>query len=140
MKINKVNRYTCDFCGKHKYSASHMKKHEEVCTKNPERKCRCCRFVDGTTKSIKDLIPILPNPNDYKDEFRGFSDELTKEANAGLVGLRLATDDCPACIMAAIRQAGIPVTLVTDFHYKEELESVTQEYWSQQTLNDHYDR
>lgn len=138
MKTKKVNRYSCDFCDKHKYSASHMKRHEEICTKNPNRKCRCCRFVDAVTVNIKDLIAVLPNPNDYKDEYGNFSDDLTKKANEGLVVLRIGTNNCPACIMAAIRQAGIPVPMVTDFHYKEELESVTSEYWNQQVSRENY--
>lgn len=141
MKTKKVNRYTCDFCAKHKYSAGHMKRHEKNCTKNPNRECACCRFVDGTTKNIKDLISILPNPNDYKDEYGNFADALGLDANEALVGLRAVTNDCPACIMAAIRQAGIPVPVVTDFKYKEELENVMAEYNNELATTDYnYDR
>lgn len=139
MKTKKVNRYTCDFCAKHKYSAGHMSRHEEVCTKNPQRKCRCCRFVDGVTQDIKDLIPLVPDLSDYKDENGSFDDLLTKEANKALITLREKTKNCPACIMAVIRQSGIPVTMVTEFKYKEELENVTKEYWDSKCLQDHHD-
>ena len=85
-------RYYCDFCGKGTGSASFMIRHEPTCTNNPHRVCRMHR-TDGF-----DGEPQKP------------LSELTPFALAGdVAGLRAVTGGCPACMLAAMRQAPWPV-------------------------------
>lgn len=113
MKTKKVNRYYCDFCNKGGCAAGHMKKHELHCTMNPDRICQMCQ-VAGNYEPTKlvDLIAILKDeklahiiPNSTGDY-----DKLPR-------ALRDASNDCPACILAAIRQSG--QTGIFDWDYRE---------------------
>jgi len=74
---------------------------------------------------------MLPNPAEYvkidESDNKVFDGELTVAANKALEALREATDNCPACILAAIRQAGVPVPMVTDFHWTTEMKAVWTE-------------
>ena len=126
MKIKQVNRYTCDFCGKKGYSKGHMRKHELHCTKNPDRECRVCKMVEGEQKPLAVLLGLLPTPIEVEDEygFRQFDAGTTESVNEALKGLRDACDSCPACIMAALRQKGIPVPMATDFNFSAEMKSL----------------
>ncbi len=51
-------------------------------------------------------------------------EELSVLVNAALPALREATENCPACILAALRQRGIPVPSVNGFNFTEEMKSV----------------
>ena len=91
MRKEKRWRYYCDFCGKSGGHPWHMKNHESSCTANPERKCRMCEYAGGGHGlSMKELIDVL-----------GLGGE------DGLKRLREATENCPACMLAAIRQSRI---------------------------------
>lgn len=91
MKITTVKKYTCDFCKKSKYTPQSMKLHEKHCTLNPARECRMCYFAFGSeTSPMSELLNI------YGD---GSDENLNR--------LRKHIDDCPACILATIRQAKI---------------------------------
>ena len=96
MKKFKTWRYKCDFCGKNGYQAASMRKHEEGCTANPDRICRVHKYVTGgeepTVPKISDLIAVL-QAHKY-------------DIDHGLKELREAADDCPCCILAALRQSG----------------------------------
>ena len=129
-----VWRYQCDFCGKRKYSAPAMGRHERHCTLNPNRVCRVCKmsregFVRGEADQpdLKTMIAILPDPGKYiiEDE-HGQRTYLGLGAAVELVipALREAAQNCPACIMAALRQRKIPVPMVESFDYKNEMEAV----------------
>lgn len=131
MRVKRVNRYYCDFCKKSGCSAGHMKRHEKHCTMNPKRACGMCSFNDGgVSPPMSKLIKLLPDPESYRseDEFGpSYSGALSTAANKALKGLRDEVEDCPACILAAIRQAGIPAPMVTDFNYGKECKS----FWSE---------
>lgn len=124
MKVKKVNRYSCDFCKKRTFTAHSMRKHEEHCTMNPDRKCGMCRYADHDQPVLKDLIVVLP--------VEGSNYEWFGEAvNDALPKLREAAANCPACIMAALRQAKIPVPMVDDFKFKDECEAFLAEHSSE---------
>ncbi len=132
MKTKLVNRYYCEFCKKSGCSAPHMAKHERRCTMNPKRECGVCGLVGSSeTRPIRELTALLPDPDAFIENrglsWEGFSDEITPAANATLPELRDATENCPACILAAIRQRGIPVHMVTDFGWTSEMEAVWAE-------------
>ena len=86
-------RYYCDYCKKSGGSGSAMAIHEKHCTMNPNRVCRfCATGADWGMEQhpIGDLIAAL-----------GCGDE------AGMKALRELAQDCPACMLAAIRQSGL---------------------------------
>jgi len=81
-------RYYCDHCNKGNGSPSAMRRHEAGCTKNPNRVCRMCALV--------------------RDEFGGpeqrcLSDLTAILQAAGFKAMCDAANDCPACILAALR-------------------------------------
>jgi len=128
----KVNRYYCEFCKKSGGAAGHMKKHEEHCTLNPKRFCGYCHMSEEEQPNIADLLAILPNPKEYEHQdaeydcfyYRG----LEEAVDAVLPKLREACNNCPACIVAALRQKGIPVPLVSSFNFKAECQSVWNDF------------
>jgi len=124
LKVKLVNQYKCDFCGKRGYSAMHMRKHERHCTMNPNRVCRMCEKNGTAQQEMKDLLCILPSPVKVKStcwmsELKNIEQfENIDEINKAIDSLRDKVESCPVCILAAIRQKGIPVP-ATDFDFKK---------------------
>ena len=83
-------------------------------------------------KDISELTMLLPSPADYDGSdgggYRVFCDEFVAKVEGSMNELRKKTDNCPACIMAAIRQKGIPVKLVKSFEFTAEMEAIFAEY------------
>ncbi len=131
MRVRKVNRYYCDFCKKAGGSGGHIRKHEDHCTMNPQRGCGVCGILKAEQKPMADLLACLPDPLPYveEDEFDAvsYSAELTVAVNAALPALRDLAGSCPACILAAIRQKGIPVPMVTSFNWTSEMDAIWAE-------------
>lgn len=107
MKTKKVNRYYCEFCKKSGCSAGHIKKHELHCTMNPNRECGMCLLVENKTIHMSEMLAVIPESYTRKD----LSDSITK--------IRILSNNCPACILAAIRQSGVEPYLF-DFSYQQE--------------------
>jgi len=124
MTRRQVWQYRCEFCGKRGLSSGHMKAHEKSCTANPERVCRFHPRLTGepAKRSARELTALL-----------AFGKE-----SYGMKEVREAAENCPICILAAVRQSGIqkwdgdpespPIDLGFDF--KAELKSA----W--ETIND----
>lgn len=131
-------RYYCDHCKKVGGSGFHMAKHEVGCTLNPDRKCGLCVHLSGGWgEQLPDMLALFPDPEKFKrveswdagEDFGGAGecewpdDEALRAAvHAVLPKLREMTEDCPVCILAALRQKGIPVPVVTDFNFTKELD------------------
>lgn len=81
-------RYYCDHCSKGSGSPSAMRRHERGCTANPQRICGMCSMLarEGGPEPAPPL-PVLLSALDAD----GFS-AMCELAN-----------DCPACILAALR-------------------------------------
>jgi len=125
-----VKRYFCDFCKKANLRVNAMVKHEKHCTLNPNRECRVCTLINGGHgHDISELTAILPDPTFYLDNVRQFyggdknERNLMNEIQEAMPKLIEATDGCPACIMAALRQKKIPVHMA-DFDFKEQMKEV----------------
>jgi len=137
MIIIKKNRYYCEYCKKSGGAANWIKKHEERCTLNPNRYCGYCHLLEGARSineeppKLADLMAILPNPDKYvlSDEW-GFTSYpgLEEAVDAVLPKLREMCNDCPACIMAALRQKGIPVPVAKNFDFKKECQSIWSDF------------
>ena len=139
MRTKMVKRHWCDFCDKAGLSASAMARHEKHCTMNPNRACRVCGMVadgrdsDFVPQTVAQLSALLPEPITLVDDFGGkrFQDGFEDSVNAAIPTLRAASGDCPACMMAALRQAKIPVPCAAPaFDFTTEM----KEIWS--NIND----
>lgn len=104
MRKRRVWRYYCDFCKKANCSSYAISQHELHCTMNPNRSCRMCKWQRNNKLTITEM----------------------KEALAiSLNRLRFLVQ-CPACILATIRQSGESPYGKYDFEYGKEAET----YWA----------
>jgi hypothetical protein len=133
MRFKLVKRFYCDFCKKANLQARAMTKHETHCTLNPNRKCRACVLINGGYGcDLQEAMTLLPDPTNYNNVV-GFDDEnqyskLMAGIEEALPKLREYTENCPACIMAALRQKKIPVPMAKDFDFKLEMQEVFSEH------------
>ena len=74
------------------------------------------------------MIAVLPDPKDHEieDEYNAiyYGNGFEEAIEAGMVKLREAAGNCPACILAALRQRGIPVPVAKSFSFTKEMESI----------------
>lgn len=129
MRQKKIWRYYCDFCRKANCSKSAISKHEERCTNNPNRVCGMCKMLEQAQPSIPDLIALIPpmvvsQEGDCLDWIAWKDDS---EAGIALQRIRKATGNCPACILATLRQAKVPVPMMQGFNFSEECKKIWQE-------------
>lgn len=125
MRVRTVKRYYCDFCKKAGLQKRAMIKHEAHCTMNPDRGCRMCIFVHGNTPApMKDLLGILPAYPAFTFEHGPIYQEFVESVKLALPILRYKTDNCPACIMSALRQKRIPVPMLDDFNFTAECKEI----------------
>lgn len=137
MKTKLVKRHWCDFCNKAGLQAHAMAKHEKHCTLNPARDCRVCGLLGGSVRvgveRMALLVEMLPDPTEYLASpwvdvsEVGMHQRFTDSLQAAMKELRKEVDDCPACIMAALRQKKIPVPMVDGFDFKSEMQSILNE-------------
>jgi hypothetical protein len=145
VKAVKRWRYYCDHCKKVSGLRTAMEKHEKGCTLNPARDCGICGFINGGMQvSTAELLLLLPDPKTFvRHQSEDFGPDIgvtewdehddaamCAAVHAVLPKLRELTDDCPACILASLRQKGIPVPVITDFNFTEEMKA------AQQRMND----
>ena len=84
-------RYYCDHCNKGNGSPSAMRRHERGCTANPQRVCGMCakmRSADAPAPSRDELLQVMD-----RDGFKAMCE---------------AADNCPACILSALRVRNMP--------------------------------
>lgn len=142
MKVKKVNRYYCEYCKKSGCSGYWMKKHEQRCTMNPNRTCGYCDLLNQPQPEISDLLAILPDPKEYvetDDENRNWwysSIMLDTHLEEAMPKLRELAGNCPACIMSALRQKGIPVPMAQSFDFKVECQKIWDEVNSENLRKD----
>ena len=121
-------RYYCEFCKKSGGSGGHMQKHENGCTLNPKRHCGMCDISGGFQEPIESLVAIVEKhiymAVDVCKHSGIESITVLGDRKGMLAELGDKTENCPACMMAAIRQAGVPVP-ATGFDYKDHY----KEFW-----------
>jgi len=139
VKKRKVWRYTCEFCGKSNCSASAMSTHERHCTKNPKRVCRMCQRVGDEQRPMAELIAAIrytpiPGCEEYQiiDLGDGVKVGSPRQFARDIGELRRISHNCPACILAALRQVTEPADeLVTNddgFVWKNESKAWIDDY------------
>ena len=111
------------------FQAHAMARHEKHCTLNPQRECRVCKLLEDsqdfgfTPAPLAQLVAMLPK---YPYVFSSDGEEgvfFVELANA-ITDVRAASGNCPACIMAALRQAKIPVPMVENFDFTAEMKTI----------------
>lgn len=149
MKSEKRWRYQCDYCKKWGGSAPHMKKHELHCTLNPRRECGMCKIVAGGRDSdfvqspLAEIVASLPDPEILLSSQWDFRNELASEQTmqtgiqTALSELRRKTGNCPACMLAALRQRGHCVPMFEGFNYKTESEDALRMWSEDQNRQDY---
>ena len=80
---------------------------------------------------MSDLLQILPKPEIIEDEYGCLTLTNTEKIEAVMPELRKATQDCPACNLAVLRQKGIPIPAVHSFNFTEECKS----WWADFNIN-----
>ncbi len=133
MRVKKVNRYYCDFCKKANCSGRSISKHEKRCTMNPNRECGMCQLYENEQRPISELLAILPEPEPLivrNRDWDGSEDirQLEEAVKIALPKLRDLSGDCPACILAALRQKKIYVTIANEFGF--DFKKECQEIWN----------
>ena len=130
MKIKKVLQYTCDFCGKKKYTKSSAVLHEKHCTSNPNRECRMCIYSSGARGNLSELIKLLPDISNRKS-FQDNTDLISDLKTIYIPKLQEASDNCPACIWAALKQSGIAKFLTGQmkeiYDFRKEMQEIFNE-------------
>jgi hypothetical protein len=131
MRERTCKRYYCDWCNKAGMQRGAMEKHEKHCTLNPNRDCRMCAIITGGHPlPMDDLKRMLPAPKDFENipfnhhTWTGGEDKLVDAVKLAMPALRELVDNCPACIMAALRQRDIPVPMVEGFDFAKECAAV----------------
>lgn len=99
-----------------------------------------CEEAGNRPIEMNELLALLPEMKEFTymdaDQYSySVSDELI--IHEAIEALREKTENCPACILAAIRQKGIIVG-VTPFDYKKEVEIFWGEVNSMKQEQDHY--
>ncbi len=126
MITKRVNRYYCEHCKKAGQVARHIERHERHCTMNPFRICRVCPLVDSEQQPIRTLMAVLPEESigtdwegcELSNGWPGIDEAVKK--------LRDLSGGCPACMMAALRQKGIPVPAASEFDFKADMAGIFQ--------------
>lgn len=120
-------RYFCDHCKKSGGSASHMTKHERGCTANPNRVCGVCARIGLNAAPLAELITLVKTIG--KPEYSEYTDyswwSLDK---AAFTALEEKADNCPCCILAALRQGNGQQTHDVDFDFKQAIKDVWKDY------------
>jgi hypothetical protein len=117
MKEKLVKRYYCEFCRKGMSQRPAMEKHETHCTLNPNRRCKMCIIITGGDEPVpmSELAALLPGEVDHP-----FSNPVAE----ALPNLREKVDNCPCCIMAALRQKGLAGYVTTEFDFRKECQAI----------------
>lgn len=80
MRTKRVTRYYCDHCGRGKFHADSMARHESICYRNPQRKCLLCEGDPG----------------------QAISDERKRQIEGRKAACRTVAGECPDCMMAFV--------------------------------------
>jgi hypothetical protein len=91
----------------------------------------------GEAPDLKQIIAALPDIADYPDKEIGSGSDAYTDPHPGLADaldalmprLRELSYDCPACLLAAMRQKHIPVHFAQQFNYRKEAKSIRDEYY-----------
>lgn len=128
--MRKVKRwkYYCEYCGKSGGHAGHMRNHESSCTANPFRHCNLCDIVQQSNPKMADMIRLIKKTARIKKDKDDWGLSITLENESEVMeAIRDIADNCPMCIMSALRQHGHPY-LFESWDMKAEMKSFWNDY------------
>ena len=141
MRQQKRWRYYCDFCKKVGGQRHAMEKHEKACTANPERVCGLCQHCGEDQPKLTTLtgfidsycadLPRVKFEWDDEEHLEASGDKL----DPMLKELEALANHCPACTLAALRQAKTKTW--SNFNFKAKLDA----WWEEENANrepEHY--
>lgn len=111
---------------------------------NPNRLCGMCKAARLEQQSMADLVAALRSKMVAKSDTDG---EAVIDASEGFQELQAISGGCPACILAAIRQADIhpsgwdpntPAVIGADFDYKKAVETFWADHSRWNDARDYY--
>lgn len=117
--------YYCDHCAKSGRSASHMKKHEMHCTKNPKRECRMCKCVNNKQPEMETMLCVIGTAEQMAD-----NETNMLRFDINVTPIRDITHNCPACILAALRQYEGGKRHFNGFDFKKEAKEWLDDFYS----------
>ena len=109
-------RYYCDFCKVSKGQKAAMVRHEKGCTANPNRQCGLCDLA-GLSHELTELTAFINETCEGEDQNDLYGDRVADV----LKELEDKAEQCPACTLAAIRQA--KVKIYPNFDFKKKMEA-----------------
>lgn len=116
MRAIKRWRYYCDFCKKATGTRHSMAKHEKGCTANPGRVCGLCALAGQPQRSMAELLAKA------YELFDGIAihDLCGPKGDEAAKAFREFAGNCPACILAALRQSDFDVPWIQNFDFRTE--------------------
>lgn len=106
MRVKTKTVYYCDFCSKRLFRQHSMAKHERHCTMNPGRTCRWAQLEYGSRTRYGE--------HSFRRGLPRWVRLLAPLTKADLDRVRERVGECPACMLAALRQSGV------EYHYDYE--------------------
>ncbi len=126
MKRVKKWVYYCEHCKKSGRSASHMARHEQRCTGNPDRECGMCGVLGDTQEdyrvvvatlrerfgsdidAVKEVIAVEIERDGWSATRADINDGKEHEYNLPTAkDIDALIGECPACILTVIRMLDI---------------------------------
>ena len=141
MTRKQVWQYRCGYCGKRGLSSGAMGRHEKRCTLNPDRICGVCAYCKKEQPKLYDLLAMLPKADPSRiawpkvdwvaetlspeskaaeDAVKAYREGLREQVKKVWDDLYQASDECPACTLAALRQSGC-APVVDWWKFKDDL-------------------
>lgn len=140
MRAYRTWKYVCDYCDKRGGSKWHMERHEKRCTMNPKRECGMCTIIDNDgAYNTKKLVAIVVNHAIAHPNGPWTMEHDKRKMKELVEKLRMESEDCPACILAAFRQANLQMDEKEwlpwhdcGFDFKTEAAAVMTEFYQNQ--------
>ena len=137
MRQAKRWRYYCDFCKKSGGRKDCIVKHERGCTARPDRTCGLCEHCGEVQPELSSLTGFIDtyckdlpryeieDHNPHREMLSVSGDKLDPMVE----GLGKLANECPACMLAALRQA--ETETYSNFKFKERLDA----WWAEENAN-----
>ena len=129
MRQAKRWRYYCDYCKKSGGRKDCIVKHERGCTARPDRICGLCEHTGVSQPEMGALTGFI---DDYCKEIPrqdGYITVSGDKLDPMLGGLDKLANSCPACMLAALRQA--KTETYSNFNFKKKLDA----WWAEENAN-----
>lgn len=107
---------------------------------NPNRTCGVCAMMEDEdfAAPLAELVAMWPNVRNYDLSDPQDNARLGRDVVVAIDDVRRKAARCPACILASIRQAGLPVSMVEGFDFRKEMGGIWAEVNEVREQNTYY--